>query len=247
MSYKIYKKCISEKSSEALFKFVLKTCNFYSPSTFKNMENYPKKWIDPNFISKIRKLRKNSKKKFSAIYNSVQVSNELQKIPYDNNFEIIAQNFLKIKKDQLLVRGIQFRMDFPNDIRNSYGWHQDNAYDRHNVKSENGVVLWLPLIDTNQKNGTLIVKPGSECSSFNCSKKISKGTKYKSQQILVMKKFLKKYNSKSINVKKNCCLATYCGIFHKSGLNTSDQIRFTLIVRYNNQFSKDFVFYRNLK
>ena len=34
---------------------------------------------------------------------------------------------------------------------------------------------------------------------------------------------------------------------HKSGINTSDHIRFSIVVRFNNQFSKDFLFYRNIK
>ena len=41
-------------------------------------------------------------------------------------------------------------MDFPNDKRNSYGWHQDNAYDEYNLSSKNGAVLWIPLIKTNK-------------------------------------------------------------------------------------------------
>ena len=60
-------------------------------------------------------------------------------------------------------------------------------------------------------------------------------------------KFVKKFPSKSVSVKKNCSLATYSGIFHKSGINTSDQIRFAILVRFNNQFSKDFLYFRNRK
>ena len=101
-------------------------------------------------------------------------------------------------------------------------------------------------MDTNEKNGTLMIKPGSQNSSYNCSARVNKGDRYHSEQILVKKKYLKRYKSVSVNVKKNSALATYCGIFHKSGINSSDHIRFTIIVRYNNQFSKDFSLYRNL-
>ena len=192
------------------------------------------------------KFRKKYKKRFSAMYDSIQISNEFQKILFNNNLDSVAEKFLKVKKDSLLVRDMQLRMDFPNDTRNSYSWHQDNAYDRYNLFSKNGMVIWMPLIDTNEKNGTLIIKPGSQNSSFNCSTRVSKGDKYHSEQILVKEKYLKKYKSKSVNVEKNSALATYCGIFHKSGINLSNKIRFTIVVRYNNQFSKDFSLYRNL-
>ncbi len=247
MSYKIYKNSISEKNSKKIFDFVLKSCQFYCPFVFDQKENYKKTWVDKKFVKKMFYFRKNYKERFSAMYDSIKTSNQFQKIIFSCKLDLIAKKFLKTECDNLLIRDIQLRIDFPNDKRNSYGWHQDNAYDEYNLYSKNGAVLWIPLIKTNKKNGTLVVKTGSENSSFKCSKKVKKGTKYTSEQILVKKKYLKKYKSKSINCSKNAALATYCGIFHKSGNNTSDHIRFTIVVRYNNQFSEDFKFYRDLR
>lgn len=246
MSYRIYKNIFSKKNSKKLFEFVQKSCCFYNPQLFSKNEIFKKQWLDKKFIEKMLIFRKKYKSRFSAMYNSIQVSNEFQKIIIQSKLDSVAKKFLKVNEDDLLLRGIQLRMDFPHDLRNSYGWHQDNAYDRYNVKSKNGAILWIPLVDTNKKNGTLKIIPGSQYSSFNCSTKVSKGSKYKSEQILVKKKFIKNRDHKSIDCKKNSALATYCGIFHKSGENTSDHIRFTIIVRFNNQFSKDFLFYRQL-
>ena len=247
MSYKIYNNCISNNRSKKLFNFFVKSCSFYCPKLFSKNENFKKTWLDKKFIKKMIIFRKKYKSRFSAMYNSIQVSYEFQRLLFESKLDLVAKKFLKIKIDDLLVRGMQLRMDFPNDTRNSYGWHQDNAYDQYNLNSKNGVVLWIPLIDTNKKNGTLVIMPGSEHSSFKCSKKVKKGNKYESEQILIRKKFLNKYKSKSINCKKNSAIATYCGIFHKSGINTLDHIRFSIVVRFNNQFSKDFLFYRNIK
>tara|TARA_B100000795_G_C22716550_1_gene405678 strand:- start:178 stop:936 length:759 start_codon:yes stop_codon:yes gene_type:complete len=247
MDYKIYKNCITPKSSKDLFKFVLKNCSFYCPSLFNNKDNYKNTWIDKKFISRMKIFRKKYKSNFSSMYKAIQVSNEFKKMIYKNNLDLIAKNFLKVKANDLIVHGLVLRMDFPDDTRNSYGWHQDSAYDKFNLSSENGVILWTPLIDTNPENGTLVIKPGSQYSTFKCSETVSKGKKYHSRQILVKDKFVKKFPSKSVSVKKNCSLATYSGIFHKSGINTSDQIRFAILVRFNNQFSKDFLYFRNRK
>lgn len=246
MSFKIYPDSIDESHSNNLFRYVLRVCNFYKPNSFKSFEHYPNKWIDKNFVSSMIDLRK-SKSIFSSIYDTIQLSNELQKIPFENNLENIASDFLEINKENFSLRSIQFRMDFPHDSRNSYGWHQDNAYDQYNVNSKNGAILWIPLVNTNQENGTLEIMPGSELSSFDCSEKVSSGDKFRSEQILVKKIYLDKYKSKSVDVKKNSSLVTYCGIFHKSGTNVSDHIRFSLVARYNNQLSKDYLFFRNLK
>lgn len=246
MSYKIYRDCISEEKSRKIFNFVVKSCEFYCPSIFKKKESYKKTWLDKKFINRMLKFRKNYKERFSAMYDSIQTSNQFQKIVFSCNLDLIAGKFLKTNSQNLLLRDIQLRMDFPKDKRNSYGWHQDNAYDQYNLYSKNGAVLWMPLINTTKKNGTLIVKIGSENSSFKCSRRVKKGTKFTSEQILVKKKFLNKYKSKSINCPKNSALTTYCGIFHKSGNNTSNNIRFTIVTRYNNQFSEDFKFFREL-
>lgn len=247
MDYKIYKNCITSKSSKNLFKFILKCCSFYCPSLFNNKDNYKNTWTDKKFISRMKIFRKKHKSNFSAMYDVIQLSNEFKKMIYENHLDQIAKNFLKVKADNLIVHGQMLRMDFPRDKRNSYGWHQDSAYDKFNLSSKNGVILWIPLIDTNHVNGTLVIKPGSQYSTFKCSKKISEGGKFNSRQILVQDKFLKKFSSKSVSVKKNCSLTTYSGIFHKSGINTSNQIRFTIVVRFNNQFSKDFMYFRNIK
>lgn len=246
MSYKIYKNCISERNSKKLFDFVIKSCQFYCPIVFTKDENYKNTWLDKKFIQKMFIFRTNYKERFGAMYDSIQISNQFKKIIFNCNLDLIAQKFLKTSCENFNLREIQLRMDFPNDKRNSYGWHQDNAYDQYNLYSKNGAILWIPLIKTTKKNGTLIIKDGSENSSFKCSKRISKGTKFTSEQILVERKFLKKYKSKSVNCPKNSALTTYSGIFHKSGNNTSRHIRFTIVIRYNNQFSNDFKFYRNL-
>ena len=137
-------------------------------------------------------------------------------------------------------------MDPPNDQRNIYGWHQDNAYYDYNIESKNGAVLWIPLISTNQKNGTLVVKLGSENNSTNCSSRIKSKSKFKSEQILVKPRILKKYKSKHVDVNKNNALVIHAGTFHKSGNNTSNKVRFSIIVRFNKIFSKDFIYYRDI-
>ena len=136
MSYKIYKNSLNNQTSKNLFKLVLKSCLFYCPTIFKKNHIYKKNWVDQKFINQMKDFRKKDKKRFSAMYDSLQISNELWKIAYDNKLYKIAEKFLNVKKDDLLVRGLSFRIDFPNDTRNSYGWHQDNAYDKYNLSSK---------------------------------------------------------------------------------------------------------------
>ena len=242
-TYKIYKKSLSINSSNSLFKHFIKVCSFFSPKDFekKNFRN----WDDKNLAEILVKIRKN-KKLLSNSYKTLQISNELQKIIVLNKLQNIASDFLKIDSKYLTVRNAQLRIDPPNDQRNVYGWHQDNAYYDYNIQSKNGAVLWIPLISTNKKNGTLVVKLGSENNSIHCSSRIKSKSKFKSEQILVKPEILKRYKSKHVDVNKNDALVIHAGTFHKSGNNTSNKVRFSIIVRFNNIFSKDFIYYRDI-
>lgn len=241
--YKIFDKVISKKTSIHLFNIVNRLCQFYSPEIF-NKKKYKNNWIDIEFNKKLINLRKKNRKVFAAIYDTLLKSNALNKFCYDNKFDIVAAKFLGVNKDYLTIRSCTLRMDVPNDRRNLYGWHQDSAYDNFNTSSTNGVVLWAPLINTSKKNGTLMVKPESQNEGNVCNL-TKKGGKYSSVQITASPKFLKKYKTKSVNVKKNSALATYSGIFHKSGDNSSNKVRFVFIVRFNKILSKDFIHFRN--
>ena len=58
INYKIYKNCLNTDSSRKIFKFVLKTCNFYCPTLFKKKDVYKKTWLDKKFIDKMTLFRK---------------------------------------------------------------------------------------------------------------------------------------------------------------------------------------------
>jgi ectoine hydroxylase-related dioxygenase (phytanoyl-CoA dioxygenase family) len=244
-SYKIYSNVLSEEKSSFLFKFLIKLIRSYDKNFGKKL-NF-KGWEDHKFNHELINIRKNNKKLFSAIYDSINESFNFLKVPFENKFIDIASDYLKVPKDNLTITCIQLRMDAPKDKRNVYRWHQDSAYTKLNISSTHGAILWIPLINTNRRNGTLVIKPGSQYSDIYCSERITNKKDLYSEQILVKKNFLNKYKSKHVNVKKNSALATYMGIFHKSGINNSRNIRFTIVVRFANIFKDDFIFRRKLR
>ena len=244
--YQIFPGVISKKSSSDLFATLLKFCSFYSPEIF-SVKNYKNQWNDKRFSKDLSNLRRDDKKTFSAIYDTFFKSSALFKFCYENNLDKLAGKCLETDQKHLAVRDPILRMDVGKDKRSTYGWHQDSAYDDLNSYSESGVVLWIPFIDTSEKNGSLIVKPKSHHEDRSCSYLRRKGTKYFSQQIAIKDKFLKKYKSKSLNVKANSTVVSYSGLFHKSGYNRTDKIRFTFVVRFNKIISSDFIYYKKLQ
>ncbi len=189
--------------------------------------------------------RQNNPKIFSAIYDTLLKSNSINKLIYNNSLDEYAAEFLNTKSDVIYTHGSMLRMDAPHDARNIYDWHQDSAYDEVNLIPSNGVILWCPLIDTDINNGTLIVLPQSnkEPNHINETRKQSPGI---SRQVTTPNFIVEKYKELSVPVKSGDCLLTYANLIHKSGINSSNNIRFTLLVRFNLITTKDFFFYNKL-
>tara|TARA_A100001015_G_scaffold316686_1_gene431685 strand:+ start:2980 stop:3717 length:738 start_codon:yes stop_codon:yes gene_type:complete len=239
--YKIYNNSISKKSIKNLAFGFSNICNIVKPRLVKkNNFFFENKRLNNSLIN----LRKKNKKKFSQIYDLMQYSDIVKKFCYYNGLNEIACRILKCNEEDLFLR-TQFRIDVPSDNRNTFNWHQDSAYDKLNSVPRNGLIFWIPLINVDQSNGSLIIKPKSHVEKNHYLTKVKFGLKYKSPQLVVPQNKLKKYKSKQIEIKKGDQVVTYANLFHKSGNNSSRFIRFTIIARYNNICKKDFKLFQN--
>ncbi len=241
--FKLNRKKISMSSREKLlnsFLKVLKVC--LKIEDYQKVKNV-KSWNNQQLHNVLINLRIKDKDRFSLIYDLMQKNICLSFFCSSNKLPNLAANFLDIKNDEMMMTS-QFRMDTPSDKRNIYDWHQDSAYDKLNSIPSNGVILWMPMINTNKKNGTIIIKPQSQ-NEKNVYKIKQKWKKFVSPQLTVPNSYLKKYKSKDISVKTGDCLAMYPNLFHKSGNNTSRQIRFTILARFNKILTRDFTIFGN--
>tara|TARA_X000000950_G_scaffold167391_1_gene204450 strand:+ start:1785 stop:2537 length:753 start_codon:yes stop_codon:yes gene_type:complete len=239
--YEIKKSSISQSSINKFFSSFIKICKFYAPKYFEG--NTYKSFDSQKLSNDLISLRKENKIKFSSIYDAIWNASFLAEFYSSNKLTNIGAKFLNCNPDELCLRSPGFRIDVPNDTRNTYGWHQDSAYDKLNSVPSNGALVWCPLISTSFKNGTILVKPGSEIEENVCVNK-KKGKELVTKQLLVPKKYLDKYKTLSVPVKKNDCLVMNANVFHKSGINTSKKVRFTFVIRFNKILSKDYFFFK---
>ena len=68
----------------------------------------------------------------------------------------------------------------------------------------------------------------------------SRGKKLITKQILVADEYLENIKQNRCNCKKSCAVM-YANVFHKSGENISNKVRFTFVVRFNKLLSKDYL------
>jgi len=245
LGYKIYNNSISGFSSKKLFNSFLNVLKFCDRG--KNFKNYNKlkNWQSSDLHEKLISMRKSNKHDFALIYDVMQKNNSINEFCISNNLKSLAEKFLGAKNGEMMMRS-QIRMDVPEDNRNTFGWHQDSAYDKLNLNPKNGVVLWIPLLDAEIDKGALEVKPKSQ-SEGNTYIVKKKYKKFQSPQLIVPDKALAKYKTAKVPVKKNQCLALFGNVFHKSGNNISNKIRFTIIARFNKILTKDFYIYNKTK
>lgn len=193
---------------------------------------------DIKFNKKIIEFRKNEPEKFSKVYNVIKGSPSLISLLNDRKIISLVSKVLNIKKSFLWNGEYQLRMDTPFDNRNSLGWHQDANYYLDKTKSgKNGVVISIAISKKiKKKNGALILCPKSHNSQLippkdkvDESENISK--KFKSITRGIDKKLINKYAQKTIEMQCGDLILMDLRTFHRSGLNSSNLIRFSTINR----------------
>ena len=221
---------ISKKNSLSLLSDFKKTCVSIAPEYFSALD--VDSWESEQLSVTLIALRKNDKKMFSEIYDSMLKSSAIRRFCFASNLNGIAENVLGVKNDELCVHGLMLRMDVPYDQRNLLGWHQDSCYDGFNAEPASGCVLWVPLVDVGEVNGGLILMPGSHVEGNVCEDQPTDDM-LSTRQLIVPDRYVEKYQSKSLTASARSCVVSYSNIFHKSGRNVSTKVRFTFIVRFN--------------
>ena len=174
------------------------------------------------------KLEKSKfKKAFVAVFDLIHMDPEIYKLASDKKMLNIYKK-LGVKYPHYGTRPIT-RVDLPKDKKHSFfDVHQDFPYNKH---SKNSLVVWIPLMDTGQKEGCLEV-----CPKSHTEKKIFKKKK-NSMQI----KNPSKFEFTKTKVKLGEALIFSQFLVHRSGTNTSNKIRFSLQLRVTDLLSKEYM------
>lgn len=171
---------------------------------------------------------------------------------YDTIFQ--TPQFLRItaKKEigqcinQLLSRDIdkptyidqsRCRIDPPLDPnKRTCGWHQEVFY---YVPKSNFLQTWGPLIyNATKENGTVEVCPGSHNEGIAKQSNIEEDVLYK---FIVDETVIEKYQPISVEMKLGQLLIFDSKLIHKSGRNTSKQVRYSLVGINHNLDNEHFI------
>ena len=240
--YSIAKSIISEKKINAVLETIFRIYFKYNHSS--KLRDLQEPWNSDLFHEEIIKFRKSDPKRFSLLYDSTQTSASIMELLTSELIAKYSANLLDTKNNELCITEGMIRMDAPGDKRNIAGWHQEISYLRNN-----GLVIWIPLSDITPDLGSLQVCPKSHNEG---ELKVVQNKNLPSDVSTVSvdeikPEYIAKYSKMDIEIKKGDVLFFNTKLFHRSGVNTSDRIRFSCQIRHAINTAEDFVPFRETK
>ena len=188
-------------------------------------EIYGKKIKNDQDLIKLEKSK--FRRAFVAVFDLIHLDPEIYNLASERKLLKIYKK-LGIKHPHYGTRPLT-RVDMPQDLKHSFfDAHQDYPYNRH---SKNSIVVWIPFMNTGYKEGCLEVSPRS-----HETKKVFK--QKKNSQLI---KNSNKFNFTKVKVKLGEALIFSEFLVHKSGVNRSNKIRFSLQLRVTDLLSKEYM------
>ena len=231
---------IDKKRIDVISKTVLMLAQKFSKGYFEGIseENI---FENQKFHDAMIKLKKENPVVFGMIYDSLQGSLALDALLMDEEMQKAVSQLTNEDIHNHSFVNTYVRLDVPNDNKNRLDWHQDFCSSEHVLDHRNGLVAWIPLVDTNKKNGTIVLclKSHNELNAKDMvvNERLSANH---SEYLFFPDSIADKYEKIPIDTKIGDVIFIPMTITHRSGTNTSNHVRFTALGRYYPMSAKDF-------
>lgn len=183
-----------------------------------------KTWTAPKMHDHLIALRKERPEIFGEIYDQLSFCKSVRQLFQNELLVDKTSLLLKCPRNSIYSTGINLRMDVPFDKRNTIDWHQDSAHNQNIDKKS--LVIWIPMHQVSEENGTISVCEKSHCEGIFPFKKESKTKTGFSEQRAIEDKIINRYKISPVMLSSGDAILFDWNLIHKSGFNTSTQIRF---------------------
>jgi hypothetical protein len=198
-------------------------------------------WKSELFHKKLIEFRKKEPKLFGAIYDSLKTSLTLTQLVSDDRIVDNVAKFLNVKPSDVSISEPMCRLDVPNDKRNVLEWHQERSFFPQNRNGLHSMVCWIPLINVTEEMGAIHISPESHMGGLITPKQNEKKSELSTRQISVPEEYVKKYEDLIVTVDVGDVVFFNMLLFHRSGVNISDKIRFAVQSRFHTATADDFI------
>ena len=174
----------------------------------------------------------------AAVYDTIAYCTAFLRLVGKKETQAVVNQLLDNQPDTPLYGFTnRCRIDPPRDERRTYGWHQEVFY---TIPKSRFLQTWAPLIrDTTYENGTIEVCVGSHQAGV--SKQDWTEKEGCATQIIVDEEVVNQYEQKVVEMTVGQILVFTGKTVHRSGSNTSDQVRYSLVGMYHDIQWNDFL------
>ena len=200
---------------------------------------YP--WKSELFHKKLIEFRKKEPKLFGAIYDSLKTSLTLTQLVSDDRIVDNVAKFLNVKPSDVSISEPMCRLDVPNDKRNALEWHQERSFFPQNRDGLHSLVCWIPLTNVTEEMGAIHISPESHAGGLIPPAQNEKRSELSTRQISVPEEHVKKYEDLVVSVDAGDVVFFNMLLYHRSGINISDKVRFAVQSRFHTATADDFI------
>ncbi len=237
--YAILKNIVPYTRIDALLENIYKLYRKYS--TDSELDEAEDPWKSEIFHKKLIEFRKKDPKLFGAIYDSLKTSLTLTQLVSDDKIVDNVAKFLNVKPSDISISEPMCRLDVPNDKRNALEWHQERSFFPQNRDGSHSLVCWIPLTNVTEEMGTIHISPESHKGGLIIPERNEKKNGSSTRQISVPEEHIKKYEDLTVSVDVGDVVFLNMLLFHRSGVNISDKIRYAVQARFHTATADDFI------
>jgi hypothetical protein len=243
LGYGLLKSLVAPEDIDTLRRLIYQLFCKLAPEAAGNLSG-SEPWNIPEFDLELIALRKRDPALFGLLYDCTQNSPLLQRMVTSPQIQEQVAVILKTDPESLACSGIMLRMDCPQDKRNALRWHQDHTYYPQNKDGSLGLVLTIALQDIDVNMGALKVRVGSHVKGL-VEAEVEDNPDYNmSLQRVVPAKEVELFDEVDAVLEKGDGIAIHMDMFHRSGDNNSNQIRFSALCRFHSLMEADYVPHR---
>ena len=237
--YVVLKNIVPYARIDALLENIYKL--YYKYSKDSELENLEYPWKSELFHKKLIEFRKKEPKLFGAIYDSLKTSLTLTQLVSDDKIVDNVAKFLNVKPSDISISEPMCRLDVPNDKRNALEWHQERSFFPQNRDGSHSLVCWIPLTNVTEEMGTIHISPESHKGGLIIPERNEKKNGSSTRQISVPEEHIKKYEDLIVPGDAGDVVFLNMLLFHRSGVNISDKIRYAVQARFHTATADDFI------
>ena len=237
--YAILKNIVPPPRIDALLENIYKLYRKYS--TDYELDESEDPWKSEIFHKKLIEFRKKDSKLFGAIYDSLKTSLTLTQLVSDDVIVNNVAKFLNVDPSDVSISEPMCRLDVPNDKRNALEWHQERSFFPQNRDGLHSLVCWIPLTSVTEEMGAIHISPESHTGGLITSAQNEKKSELSTRQISVPEEHVKKYEDLVVPVDVGDVVFFNMLLYHRSGVNISDKVRFAVQSRFHTATADDFI------